>query len=526
MRLLLFLLLTTTASPQFCPQIKALLEDPTVAQAHWGVSITTLQGDSLCAVNDRQLFRPASNAKLFTTAAAFALLGSTRTFETRVTGRLSGSTVTGDLTLIGGGDPSFQSNDLPFSPTPTHRPHPQDLEDLARQLVGRGVRTITGDIVGDDTLFPYEPYAKSWTQDDLVLGFSAPVSALTVGDNQLRLTITPAAAAGTHPSAILEQSGLAYYTILNQLQTGPAKSSTDIEIERTAHTLRLYGTIAAGSPPDVEEVAVDDPAAFAALLFRATLLAHGITVVGPARAKHRKPTDATPYLTQLKAPTQAEDLILAGGEPGGSCVQAVTPPTLATHVSAPLSDDIPYTLKLSANLHAELFLHALGRRTFCGQGSTVEGARLVRAFLLHAGLAPDDFLFYDGSGLSSQDLITPRAATTLLAYAATQPWFAAYKAALPLAGTDGTLIHRFTGPLKGRIFAKTGTLGETRALSGYLTAASGQTLVFSILVDPHAPGNIADRTPTRVAHPFRLYRKGWGALLLTDKLLDLTAAAN
>ena len=506
MRLLLFLLLTTTASPQFCPQIKALLEDPTVAQAHWGVSITTLQGDSLCAVNDRQLFRPASNAKLFTTAAAFALLGSTRTFETRVTGRLSGSTVTGDLTLIGGGDPSFQSNDLPFSPTPTHRPHPQDLEDLARQLVARGVRTITGDIVGDDTLFPYEPYAKSWTQDDLVWGFSAPVSALTVGDNQLRLTITPAAA-GTHPSAILEQSGLAYYTILNQLQTGPAKSSTDIEIERTAHTLRLYGTIAAGSPPDVEEVALDDPAAFAAQLFRATLLAHGITVVGPARAKHLLPVDAASFLNQLQSDLTPEETSAANGNLSFECLAHLPPPILASHTSLPLSQDIPYTLKLSANLHAELYLHALGHRTPCDHGSTMEGARLVRAFLLHAGLAPNDFLFYDGSGLSSQDLITPRAATTLLAYAATQPWFAAYKAALPLAGTDGTLIHRFTGPLKGRIFAKTGTLGETRALSGYLTAASGQTLIFSILVDPHAPGNIADRT-------------------LTDKLLDLTAAAN
>ncbi len=501
---LLCLLLALPASAQFCPQIQSLLEDPAVASAHWGLSVTTLDGTSLCAINDAQLFRPASNAKLFTTAAAFALLGPTQTFETRVTGRLEGTTVRGDLTLVGGGDPSFQSTDLPFSATPTHRPHAQDLEDLARQLVARGVRSITGDIVGDDTLFPYEPYGKSWPQDDLVWGFSAPVSALTIDDNQLRLTVT----AGQRPSAVLEQAGLSYYTVLNQIVAGPAKSPTNVEIERTGHSLRLYGSIAPESPPDVEEVAMDDPAAFAAQLFRATLLAHGITVAGSARALHRKPADASSYLTNLQAPTPQEDLILAGGEPGGSCSTAGTPPTLATHTSAPLAQDIPYTLKLSANLHAELFLHALGRRSFCGQGSTLEGARFVRAFLLHAGLAPDDFLFYDGSGLSSQDLITPRAATRLLVYAATQPWFAAYKAALPLAGTDGTLIHRFaTGPLKGKVSAKTGTLSETRALSGYLTAASGQTLAFSILVDPHYPGNIADRT-------------------LTDHILELTAAAN
>ncbi len=505
---LLCLLLALPASAQFCPQIQSLLEDPAVASAHWGLSVTTLDGTSLCAINDAQLFRPASNAKLFTSAAAFALLGATQTFETRVTGRLEGTTVRGDLTLVGGGDPSFQSTDLPFSPTPTHRSHSQDIEDLARQLVAKGVRSITGDIVGDDTLFPYEPYGKSWPQDDLVWGFSAPVSALTIDDNQLRLIVT----AGQRPSAVLEQAGLSYYTVLNQIVAGPAKSPTNVEIERTGHSLRLYGSIAPESPPDVEEVAMDDPAAFAAQLFRATLLAHGITVAGSARAQHRKLTDSTSFLTELLASPDAETPLLYGKDferiEGGSCLTIPRPPTLATHTSAPLSKDIPYTLKLSANLHAELYLHAIGLFGFCRHGSVVEGARLVRAFLLHAGLAPDDFLFYDGSGLSSQDLITPRAATRLLVYAATQPWFAAYKAALPLAGTDGTLIHRFaTGPLKGKVSAKTGTLSETRALSGYLTAASGQTLAFSILVDPHYPGNIADRT-------------------LTDHILELTAAAN
>ena len=504
--LLAALLSASAAQAQLCPQIQALIADPSVASAHWGISVTNLDGTSLCAIHDRELFRPASNAKLFTVAAALAVLGPTHTFETRVSGDLKGSTITGDLTLAGGGDPSFQSTDLPFSPTPTQRPHAQDLEDLARQLVAKGVRSVAGDIVGDDTLYPYEPYGRAWNADDFAYGYSAPVSALTLGDNQLRLTVT-AGVAGGRPAAMLEQGGLAYYTLLNQLTTGSAKASSEVEIERTGHTLRLSGSVAAGSPPDVEEVALDDPAAYAAQLFRATLLAHGIAVTGSARARHRMPLPGSSFLSELKAPTSGEDLILSGGEPGGSCATAITPPTLATHTSAPLAQDVVYTLKLSANLHAELYLHALGRRNFCRQGGVIDGARFVRAFLLHVGVAPDDFLFYDGSGLSSQDLVTPRATTTLLAYASTQPWFAVYKAALPLGGSDGTLIHRFTGPLKGRVFAKTGTLGETRALSGYLTANSGQTLAFSILVDTHMPGTLADRSTT-------------------DKLLELIAAAN
>jgi D-alanyl-D-alanine carboxypeptidase/D-alanyl-D-alanine-endopeptidase (penicillin-binding protein 4) len=118
---------------------------------------------------------------------------------------------------------------------------------------------------------------------------------------------------------------------------------------------------------------------------------------------------------------------------------------------------------------------------------------MVRAYLTDAGLDPDDFLFFDGSGLSDHDLVTPRATAQFLAFAATQPWFPAWKASLPDAGEDGTLDARFPNPpLKDHLFAKTGTLGESRALSGYLAAASGRTIVFSIFVDDHTPATSAD----------------------------------
>ena len=123
-----------------------------------------------------------------------------------------------------------------------------------------------------------------------------------------------------------------------------------------------------------------------------------------------------------------------------------------------------------------------------------QGARVVRAFLLNAGLDPNDFVFYDGSGLSSHDLVTPRATARLLQFATTQPWFAAWKASLPIGGEDGSLASRFSQPpLKDHLFAKTGTLGEARALSGYLDAASGRTVIFSIMVSNHLPGTSADR---------------------------------
>ncbi|MGI4830503.1 MAG: D-alanyl-D-alanine carboxypeptidase, partial [Janthinobacterium lividum] len=126
---------------------------------------------------------------------------------------------------------------------------------------------------------------------------------------------------------------------------------------------------------------------------------------------------------------------------------------------------------------------------------SVNGARLIRSYLIHAGLTPGDFVFYDGSGLSTKDLVTPRAEAQLLAYAARQPWFAQWKAALPVGGIDGTLASRFTqAPLKGHVFAKTGTLGESRALAGYVQCRSGREVIFTILVDNHQPGSTADRT--------------------------------
>jgi len=167
---------------------------------------------------------------------------------------------------------------------------------------------------------------------------------------------------------------------------------------------------------------------------------------------------------------------------------------LASHQSPKLLDDVTVTNKTSQNLHAELWLHHLGRQPPCGDGSIVAGARVVRSFLESAGIDKDDFVFFDGSGLSGHDLVTPRATARLLQYASTQPWFADWKSSLPVGGADGSLEARFAkDPLKGKVFAKTGTLGEARALSGYVEGASGRTVIFSIMVGNHLPQTSGDR---------------------------------
>jgi serine-type D-Ala-D-Ala carboxypeptidase/endopeptidase (penicillin-binding protein 4) len=487
-------------------QIETLLADPSISRAHWGIAVTTLDGTPVYGHDEAKLFRPASNNKIFTTATAMALLGPAKTFDTRIFGKLDAATgtVTGDLTLVGGGDANFGADDLPYvprserasePPPPAQPPALTDLKSLVDQLVAKGVKHITGDIVGDDTLYPYEPYAESWAQDDQVWGFGAPVSALSIANNQLELIITPG-----HPTKVVLQQNVPYYTVRAEVATVAAGKQADgIQVERLpgSRVIRVYGSIAADAKPDVEEVAIADPADYAAMALREMLVRRGIVVTGKARAKHQQPNDPGSYRNEVLTPDPCDTMNIAGGTCAVDCLIATPMPSktmLASHTSAPLGEDVVLTNKVSQNLHAELFLHNLGLQSACGDGSTLDGARFIRANLFHAGVDPDDFFFLDGSGLSDHDLVAPRATASFLAYVATQPWFPQWKASLPDAGDNGSLIRRFPDPpVKGHVFAKTGTLGESRALSGYLDAASGRTVIFSVMVDDHTPATSADR---------------------------------
>lgn len=495
-------------------QIASLLSDPNASRAHWGIAVTAMDGTPIYGWDEGKLFRPASNAKLFTTAAAMALLGPSATVTTKIVGNMDANgVVNGDLAIVGAGDANLASDDLPYV-EPALRPKgPQpervgldDLRAMADQLVAKGVKRVTGRVVGDDMAFVYEPFPESWDVGDLVWGYGAPVSALTIADNELKLTVNPGTVTGpqghetyTPGAVVLEQNGVPYYTVDSLVQVTPAGTGSHVNVERLpgSRVLRVYGSMAVDAQPDVEHVSIDEPAMYVAMALKQMLIERGIAVDGQAAVEHRQPMDGHGFLSEVDAPeTACEEMTAAGtGACAGSCASpAAMGEVLASHRSAPLAEDVTLTLKVSQNLHAELLLRRLGRVVTCGDGSTMEGARLRREFLMHAGLDPADFVLYDGSGLSSHDLVAPRAAAALLAYAAKQPWFAQWKAALPVGGEDGTLAGRFAdGPLKDHLFAKTGTLGESRALSGYVDAASGKEVIFSIFVDDHAPVGSDDR---------------------------------
>lgn len=461
-------------------RIAALLNVPDLAHGFWGIEVVSLAtGEALYSQNADKLFTPASNTKLFTTAASLALIGPDYRFHTTVetTGTLDRfGRLTGDLVLVGHGDPNLSGRQLPYDLRTQRNDDPiQALEVLADELVKRGVKYIDGDIVADDSYFAFERYGEGWSQDDLVWGDGAPVSALTINDNIVFVHIMPADRAGE--KAFVSISPFPdYYRIDNRIVTSPAGSERTFAINREPGSLviTLWGNLPLNDSGVSEQLAIEDPAEFAAGLFRQLLEQRGIVVYGHQRTHHTERASLSTFTATAIAHSNG------GGEAWGGSLRADPAITLATYESKPLLDDLRVVNKTSQNLHAEILLRMLGRQH--GPGTIENGLEVLRAFLTQAGIASDQYVFYDGSGLSRQNLVTPHAIVQLLRYASSQPWGAAYKSTLPVSGTDGSLTDRLTSPrLQKRVLAKTGSLGGVKALSGFTTTDSGQTVVFSIM---------------------------------------------
>jgi D-alanyl-D-alanine carboxypeptidase/D-alanyl-D-alanine-endopeptidase (penicillin-binding protein 4) len=170
-----------------------------------------------------------------------------------------------------------------------------------------------------------------------------------------------------------------------------------------------------------------------------------------------------------------------GGDMPRNAPRTIPSLVLGSYKSQPLAQDLPVVNKDSQNLHAELLLRLLGREK--GTAGTIEaGSEVLRGLLTQADIRSDEFVFFDGSGLSRQNLVTPHAIVKLLLFASKQPWGTQFEASLPVGGVDGTLADRFrNADVTGKISAKTGSLSHVSTLSGYATTAKGERIAFSVM---------------------------------------------
>ncbi|HEY2235088.1 MAG TPA: D-alanyl-D-alanine carboxypeptidase/D-alanyl-D-alanine-endopeptidase [Candidatus Angelobacter sp.] len=482
--------------------IAAVLSQPPLNRAHWGVDVVDLEtGKALYSQNSDQLFLPASNAKLFTTAAALAIAGPDYRFRTTVEaeGKIDDNgRLLGDLAIIGRGDPNISGRVLPYLlKTQRMPPHTQILEDMADQVARNGLKIVDGDLIGDDTFYAFEPYGEGWAWDDLQWIDGAPVSALTFNDNVMFVNVLP----GEHPgdkAVVTVEPETSYYELDNRVVTSSLGVPKRVGLHRDPGSKKivLWGSLPLGDSGMKEPMSIEDPAEFVAQLFRTMLERRGITIRGKTRARHGE--GAQFFDQQIPHPLSAP----AAGAAASSAVnpslrqaaQPQEPPDLnpasstkilAEHISGPLVDDIRVINKTSENLHAELALRLAGKLR--GDGGSFEGGiAAVKQFLSQAGLKEDEFTFLDGSGLSRRDLVTPAATVQLLIYASRQPWGAAFEESLPVSGVDGSLSERFQKtPAVGLVHAKTGSLSHVNALSGYGQTQTGKRFVFSIFCNNH-----------------------------------------
>jgi D-alanyl-D-alanine carboxypeptidase/D-alanyl-D-alanine-endopeptidase (penicillin-binding protein 4) len=424
-------------------------------------------GSTLYQRNATHFFTPASNAKLFTSALALSTLGPDYRWRTTLetTGQIdSTGTLHGNLVLVGRGDPNLSNRVFPFGDkVEVDGPPEKVLAGLIDDAIAHGLKQVDGDVVADDSYFSYDRYPPGWNIDDLVADYGAPVSAIVLDDNTLEIDVTPGARPGDPVSfQVLPRAG--FYRFINRATTAAPGSAGKLELKREPDSRddAITGQIPVGAPPAQLYLAIEQPARYAAALVKRLLVERGVAVYGQARALHLPPGENA-------TPPPAPDRHV-----------------LAEHQSPTLAETVRYLLKVSQNLHAECLLRTVAHEQ-TGVGSLENGLKLEQKFLQDLGI-DKDVAFYDGSGLSRYDLVTPRAIVTLLRWAQRQKWGDVYRDALPIAGHDGTLENRMHDTVAaGRVLAKTGTLFHDHSLSGYVTTLGGRHLIFSILVNNIPP---------------------------------------
>jgi D-alanyl-D-alanine carboxypeptidase/D-alanyl-D-alanine-endopeptidase (penicillin-binding protein 4) len=418
-----------------------------------GVEVFSLESKKiLFKYNDEFLFMPASNMKVLTTALALMRLGPDYRFTTRLLREPSG-----DLVLSGSGDPSISGRFYPYSKDSGSGPPLRTLEALVDSAVEAGLTRVDGDIVGDDRLYPWAPYPPSWTEDDMMHEYGAPVSALTLNDNTIGITVHPGEEPGDAAQISLSPA-IEYYAIDNRVVTVAKGGEARIRISRVqnARQVLLWGSIPAGHAAFEETLPVDDPALFAAEALYDALARRGVAIAGKPVARHRAVGDDY--------------------DPGPSL-------ELASRTSPPLVQLLQVTDKTSQNLHAELMLREVGRVSRY-MGTRESGVAEMAAFFKEAGVSAGDARVEDGSGLARNVMVAPRLVTRILAYLYGSRHRDDWISLLPIGGEDGTLKNRLCCSVDAAsIHAKTGTLSRAIALSGYAQSKTHGWLAFSIMVN-------------------------------------------
>lgn len=445
-------------------RLDRLLDSSPYYRTTWGIYVTDRSGRTLYERNADRLFIPASSIKLVVAAAASSLLPPDHRIVTDVygTGPIRDGVLHGDLVIYGRGDPTFSERCYGIDTVASGACDDlwTRIDALTDRIVHHGIRQVEGGIVGDGSFFERELVHPAWESYDLNWWYAAPVSGLGFNDNSVNVTWGPGPRVRAPPRVEFEPL-LGNFAFANRARTVSRRGHRTIDFFREPGTMRIWaeGTVPLGDPGKTEYFALPDPNLYFVQALRAALRGRGVSIAGSTSST----TDSLRY-RELRMKS-----------------------ALAEFVSRSLADRIFPILNSSQNWFAEMLVKTLGRE-IAGEGSWEAGLEVQRRFLVDSvGIDSTAFELDDASGLSSRNLVTPRALAQLLRYMHQHPRKEAFSQALPRSGARGSLQDRFINtPLAGRVVAKTGSINHVSSLSGYIERPGRSPLIFSVLANNHA----------------------------------------
>lgn len=465
--------------------IAAIMGGDMYPHARWGLAVEDLEtGERLVDLNSDEFFPPGSTTKVFTVLPTAQALGLDHRFVTPVyaTVPIDGGVIAGDVVLVAQGDVFFggrrvsddelsftdfdhmEANAFPGLAGTVEEDPLAGIADLADQVVESDVRSITGDVIIDDRLFP---------GDQELSGIA--LNPMYINENVIDITLT-AAEAG-EPARLDWRPKVSTYRVISDVTTGAADSAPQLSIVPSGETITVSGTVPEGGVPIVQVAEISDPSAFARTALIDALRERGVSVVADPAAAN--PTDRLPSDT--------------------SYVGALL---LAEHESAPFSEYVKVIWKVSHNRGADNDMCLLALEN--GSTQCAAGIAAAASYLEEIGVDGTGISFADGRGGEPADLTTPDAALELLTSMSERDDFETLKTALPILGVDGSIAQDNTGAgATGQVYAKTGTVaggdlttGEltviAETLIGYIDTKSGRSLAFALYVNNLKLPEIAD----------------------------------
>lgn len=429
----------------FAQDLTSILNSAPNQEALWSVTVREADGSILEEYNSDKLIIPASNQKLFTTAAVLDGLGSDFRYTTNIygDGELIDSVWHGNLIIKGSGDPSisgFMYNEnryLVFS-------------ELSKELRERGIFEITGSLIADVSYFDRQIYPKGWDWDDLSFYYGVEISPLSFNNNAVDLIVNGNGAVGSKPKISWFPENTGFVNFINYQEIALADTKYDEYYRRDLGSNRIVlGSKLPQGYIEKESLSISGAPMFFLQSFQRFLNQSGVSVPGSYKVQNP-----------------------------GSDIDNLN--ILASHDSEPLSKLIEWTNKESDNFYTEMMLKTLDAEKSNNPGSFEYGIKKVRNFLGRMEIDTTYVIMKDGSGMASGNFTKTSILSEFLVKMRNHPEFSAFYNSMSVAGIDGTIAHRMKGTKLFNTFrGKSGYVGGVRTLSGYVTSASGKELIIS-----------------------------------------------